>query len=638
MPTLYKIITAILAVIGCAGLTITGEVNPLMAVSGIALIPGYYRCLKGRPNAPAWAIGTFSILALLVFLFDTTVISGDIFIAVAHLTIAFQAIKSFDLKEPWDHLQVYFVSLLQMIIASEMTHSVAFGVVFILFMVLLVTAMVLSHFLKEGAQGRVGIAKPVVVISLLTLLTTALFFIVIPRTPFKFFGKSHMRGVKTVGFSDKVDFGTFSNVKLDPAVVMRIEMDRDIAAPHYWRGMTLDYFDGLSWRNSLKERYRVPRGEDEYLVSPYDRRSAVEQRIYLEPIDSDVIFGLGEIKGVRTDFFSVVQSDMAGDIYIRGKGPGSNRYTIHSVVLDRYHRKNDPSYLQLPRGLNRIANLAKKIAAGAVTDEQKAASVEEYLRKNYVYSLFISPPPVGMTQVEDFLFHSKKGYCEHYATSMVLMLRSLGVPSRMITGFYGGERNSYGGYIIVRQSDAHSWVEAFVKGVWRRYDPTPYSPAEHPSAIILFMDSIKMIWLRYVVGFSLTDQRNIFHALTMPFVLPDFHASFTMKDIRPLICITPFLILLVSLIFAVSRNLRSRRYGFVTGKYMAFRNLLKKKGLSISPSDTAGDIKRKIGRLKGGREADEFIKLYEVHRFGGKEMGPEDRKRYVMLLKEVGRR
>jgi hypothetical protein len=124
----------------------------------------------------------------------------------------------------------------------------------------------------------------------------------------------------------------------------------------------------------------------------------------------------------------------------------------------------------------------------------------------------------------------------------------------------------------------------------------------------------------------------------MTFVLPNFRASFTVKDIRPLICIIPFLILLVSLISAVSRNLRSRRYGFVTGKYMAFRNLMKKKGLSISPSDTAGDIKRKIGRLKGGKEADEFIMLYEVHRFGGKEMGPEDRKRYVMLLKEVGKR
>jgi len=82
-------------------------------------------------------------------------------LAVAHLTITFQAIKSFDLKEPWDHLQVYFMSLLQLIIASDLTRSLTFGFVFVVFMGLLVTAMVLSHFLKEGALGSISIRKPV---------------------------------------------------------------------------------------------------------------------------------------------------------------------------------------------------------------------------------------------------------------------------------------------------------------------------------------------------------------------------------------------------------------------------------------------------------------------------------------------
>ncbi len=231
MPILYKVVTAVLAVTGCLSLLLTGELNLLMTVSGLAIVPGYYRFLKGRVPAPKWAISALSLLALIVFLTDSLIISGDVFLAVAHLTILFQALKSFDLKEPWDHLQVYFMSLLQLIIASDLTRSLIFGVVFVVFMVLLVTAMVLSHFLKEGALGRINIRKPVLLISFFTLLVTVMIFVIIPRTSQKFFGKGHARGIKTTGFSEKVDFGSFGDIKLDPTVVMRVEMGQGRSSP-----------------------------------------------------------------------------------------------------------------------------------------------------------------------------------------------------------------------------------------------------------------------------------------------------------------------------------------------------------------------------------------------------------------------
>ncbi len=221
MPILYKAVTFVLALAGCAGLVISGELNPLMTLGGLALLPGYYGFLRYGRHAPGWAVGLFSLAALAVFSLDAYV-STDVFLAVAHLTIVFQAIKSFDIKEPWDHLQVYFVSLLQLIIASELTHSMAFAVIFVVFMILLVTAMVLSHFLKEGGLGKVGTARPVLAITLLCLFMTILFFVAIPRTPFRFLARGHLRGIKSVGFSERVDFGSFGEVKLDPTVVMRI--------------------------------------------------------------------------------------------------------------------------------------------------------------------------------------------------------------------------------------------------------------------------------------------------------------------------------------------------------------------------------------------------------------------------------
>ena len=141
MPMTYRFLTAFLGLTGCIGLLITGELNPLMAAGGIAILPGYYRFLKGRGTAPQWVIGACSVLTLAAFLFDSMV-SGDVFLSVAHLTITFQAIKSFDLKEPWDHLQVYFMSLLQMVIASELSQPIVFAIFFIAFLVALVAAMV----------------------------------------------------------------------------------------------------------------------------------------------------------------------------------------------------------------------------------------------------------------------------------------------------------------------------------------------------------------------------------------------------------------------------------------------------------------------------------------------------------------
>src|SRR4030066_1407802 len=256
MPILYKVITAVLAVTGCISLLLTGEMNPIMTVSGLAILPGHYRFVKGMEPAPNWAVGALSLLTLIVFLTDSLLISGDVFLAVAHLTITFQAIKSFDLKKPWDHLQVFFMSLLQLIIASDLTRSLTFGVVFVVFMGLLVTAMVLSHFLKEGALGRISIRKPVFLISLFTLLLTVMTFILVPRTSQRFFVKSHSKGIKTTGFSEKVDFGSIGDVKLDPTVVMRVEMDREVPSL-YWRGLALDYFDGRSWRNTREEKFRA---------------------------------------------------------------------------------------------------------------------------------------------------------------------------------------------------------------------------------------------------------------------------------------------------------------------------------------------------------------------------------------------
>jgi len=632
MPVLYKVITAVLSLTGCISLLLTGELNLLMCISGLVIIPGYYRFLKGMQPAPKWAVGSFSLLTLLVFIADSLMISGDVFLAVAHLTIMFQAIKSFDLKEPWDHLQVYFMTLLQLIIASDLTRSLLFGVVFVVFMVLLVTAMVLSHFLKEGALGRVRIRKPVLLISLCTLLMTVVIFVLAPRTSYKFFGKSHAKGIKTSGFSEKVDFGSFGDLKLDPTVVMRVEMDRDIS-PLYWRGLALDYFDGRSWRNTGEEKLRIRRYGDEFQIARCNKDRTLEQRIYMEPLDSDIIFGLPKMCMVKSEGF-YMYADQGQSIFLHNKSSRRVKFSVFSDVNEDHEGQGDEGYLQLPEGTEKIKELASKITAGIGPEEQKAALISDYLKKNYAYSLRTVEPPAGVGPVEHFLFNTKRGYCEHYATSMAIMLRSLHIPSRVVNGYFGGEKNEYGGYIIVRQSNAHSWVEALINNRWKRFDPTPASPAMRPSGLALLIDSLQLNWSRYVVGFSSADQRDIIRGVSVPFRLKHF-SGFKRPDFSKLFYGISLGALLFLLIYYYFQIRRIRKLGFISERYLALRKSLRKKGLGRKQSLTPGDIKQACLRLEIAEDLDEFLSIYEEHRFGKRDLSPVDRVRYERLLTRI---
>jgi hypothetical protein len=644
MPQLYRILTAVLAVTGCISLVMSGEVSPLMSLTGIGLFPGYYRFLRGLPCAPKWAISGFSLLTLLVFFFDSLVISNDYFLGIAHLTITFQAIKSFDLKEPWDHLQVYFMALLQLIIASVLMSSIAFGIIFVLFLIAFVAAIVFAHFIKEGVVVHSDLWKPIVYISLLILVINVVFFVSIPRVSSGLLGKSHLKKIKSVGFSEKVNLGSFGKFKLDPTIIMRIELDPMIPGPYYWRGMTLDYYDGTSWNNTLiRTRRSVKKIEDEFVVQPFSGRT-ITQKIMLELIDSDVIFGLDRIVSIKGNFYRL-EKDPATSLYVPRKSSERLQYIVVSdkgetIQLESTVLKHGERYLDIPDYMRYklktfTETIIKSERARHLSDLQKSNVIEEYLKKNYTYSLNVKPPADNIDPVLYFLFTSKTGFCEHYASTMALMLRSIGIPARVVTGFLGGELNEYGSYIIVRQSNAHSWVEALIDDKWMRFDPTPPVSIERHSAISLFLDMLRLKWNRYVIAFSISDQKEIVKAFSSPFRLPSGY-DFRLKRFYGIIYFLLILSCIVLVLFFL-RHLRFRRYGFVTAQYMKFRKAVKNKGAAITLSSTPSEVKKEAVQFGMGSKGEEFIKLYEESRFGGKEMKGEDRARYQNLMDEIKR-
>jgi len=169
-------------------------------------------------------------------------------------------------------------------------------------------------------------------------------------------------------------------------------------------------------------------------------------------------------------------------------------------------------YLALPPLDNRISKLAESITSAAPNNYDKAVAMERYLRTHFGYTLDLSRT-IPRDPLAYFLFERKKGHCEYFASSMAVMLRSLGVPSRIVTGFRGGEFNDLTDQYVVRASNAHSWVEAYFPTYgWVSFDPTPGGDLETRmgwSRLSLYIDAAASFWREWVINYDVTHQQTL---------------------------------------------------------------------------------------------------------------------------------
>ncbi|RMF87713.1 MAG: DUF4129 domain-containing protein, partial [Nitrospinota bacterium] len=172
-------------------------------------------------------------------------------------------------------------------------------------------------------------------------------------------------------------------------------------------------------------------------------------------------------------------------------------------------------YLQLPPLAPRLYQLAREVTAEASTPYEKARRLAAYLRSHYRYSLSLHLPQGD--PVEYFLFVSRAGHCEYFASAMTLLLRTLGIPARYVTGFQRGEWNDFGRYFLVRQRDAHAWVEAYFPAYgWLAFDPTPSRPVQASAGwteelplFSQYLDALRMRWYAYVIGYNSRHQMEL---------------------------------------------------------------------------------------------------------------------------------
>jgi protein-glutamine gamma-glutamyltransferase len=290
------------------------------------------------------------------------------------------------------------------------------------------------------------------------------------------------------GFAEHVDLRTVGRLSDD--VVLRVRADR----PRLWRGMVFDTYSGATWSRSSSD---IEDAEDftglpVRLPNPPGRSASRERVIQTYEVVSDtpnLVFGAASPVSVYLAAGTVTLWP-DGTLTTYGPQDAGTVYTVVSELdttppeqLRRQAGSVPPdilaTYLQLPEALpQRVHDLATELTAGARTSYEKAEAVQAWLGANTAYTLDAPPPPTRGDAVDHFLFDARQGWCEPIASSMVVLLRSAGVPARFVTGFVPGERNPLTGWNTVRMSHAHAWVEVWVPSSgWSAFDPTGAVPA-----------------------------------------------------------------------------------------------------------------------------------------------------------------
>ncbi len=491
------------------------------------------------------------------YLIDYFLISDSFLTATVHLVLFITVMRIFSLRRDRDRYFLAVIAFLMVLAAAVFTVNSLFLLLFAGFMLAAVTTFVLMEmnnaarkaaFLESGFGGVVGerrMTRSLVAITPILvggiLLAGTLIFFLLPRVSAGYFSAYSPVSQLSTGFSDHVELGAIGEIQRSSSVVMHIQFDGDYrgAADIKWRGMTLSTFDGRSWSN-VHRRFpasRLPDGSFD-LTSSVDvpatdvpatsswmenrQMIAVHYRVLLEPTGTNIFF-LAPIGERLRGNYRLIEMDRTGDAFnadferpigIYEAWSDISRPTAAQLRQAPVDSSQDVSdrYLQLPALDPRIPQLARKVTSGASNNYDRAAAIEHYLQTQFGYTLQLPPGNVA-DPLANFLFVRKRGHCEYFASAMAVMLRTLRIPTRVITGFRGGEFNDLSGQYVVRASDAHAWVEAYFPNYgWMSFDPTPSVSTTNPvgwERAGLYLDAFQSFWREWVVNYDASHQHTL---------------------------------------------------------------------------------------------------------------------------------
>lgn len=524
--------------------------------------------LSSRPGkglrAPRWLVNVLLSAAVGLALLRAT--AGVEVGTIAQLVVALLLIKIVDRNSPRDDAQILALAIFLAIAAMLDSNRLIVGIQLFILLPIMVAAIMLHQLhpawwpmlrgqAEPAASSRLGLGRAVrgtvVATTVLVFLTAAMVFMLMPRgVGENVFGPwGRPRGGSVTGFTDRVSLGRRNVISESPEIAFDIEI-RDATrggteggdslgseeTVHYLRGAVLDtYRDGV-WLVSPRVRQEIIEYAGPYVgaieLRPGTSRAvSVMQRLTMRGgvgRDREVpvfhVWRPVRVSADRTGRFRFDRSNLtlgfAGDA-------GPLTITIWSDLADVQGSSSPAPPRQPPTpSSDRIAQYTRQLlaAAGLSADDVDAETepalcraIQEHLRTQFTYSLEEAAVPEGIDPTEHFLFTTRKGHCEYFASAMVAMCRSIGIHARVITGYVATEYNPATESYTVRQSNAHAWVEAGLQR-WRRYDPT--APADlqrihRPQTTIAatirrWIDAVEYVWNDSFVSFDERRRARMF--------------------------------------------------------------------------------------------------------------------------------
>jgi transglutaminase-like putative cysteine protease len=379
------------------------------------------------------------------------------------LLMMLATLKLMELRDARDAMVLVYLACFIMITNFFYSQSIPTALYLLATMMVIVTTWIHLQASGIALKPRMRIAA---VLLLQALPLTLILFILFPRVQGPLWGLPQDAYAST-GLDDHMSPGSLSRLSLSEAVAFRVVYNdqpprRD---QMYWRGPVLWHFDGRAW---------TP-GRSLYPVAPKftELGQPVNYVVTLEPHNKHWLFALDvpdklSVTATLTDDFQLLSKDA---VHARLRY-AARSYLVYRANLQESQRQLKRA-LQLPGQFDpRARQLAAEWRAGSKDDADIVRTALSYFNKQgFVYTL--DAPPLGVNSIDDFLFNTKQGFCEHYASAFVFLMRAANIPARVVTGYLGGEYNDVGNYYIVRQSDSHAWAEVWLAGQgWVRIDPT----------------------------------------------------------------------------------------------------------------------------------------------------------------------
>jgi transglutaminase-like putative cysteine protease len=435
------------------------------------------------------------------------------------------------------------------------------------------------------------------------------------------------------GFSPTLDLRLRG--QLDHTVVMRVRATRQ----YNWRGLVFDEYTGTGWRisdtrlmqvDSTVMPLNVGHRQDEEM-SLRARPGRVVQSFYIDREQPNVVFAAPLVDRLYLPS-SRVYIDRYGSMRLPATLKPGTVYSVVSRVLDhdvarlRAVSGDAPPfikerYLALPSMPDRVRALAERLTAGQPTLHDRVRAINRFLWTAYRYDIHIPPQRRPGDAVDYFLFEERRGYCEQFASAMVVMLRSVGIPSRLVTGYQPGKLNPVTGLLEVRNSNAHAWVEVFFPGIgWIEFEPTPgfmdTADLGQPTVrrwvwqdlVVLLEERIERLkaqspamawWMAAGVGAARTGVWFLVLAAGV------FAAASTWRVVGP------------RLVRPVARSAMEDIYRQMCGT-------LGHLGLRRQPAETMDEFRRRVLAARVLPEVDVISSVTEAAVYGGRQPGPDD--------------